>query len=83
MVGYGIPLQMAKRKYPDCAIFFNGTNMNQYAVVHAINNGGPEEVAALLDILFDMTVWLAIVLQAVGIEVYVSHSRYPFPRPSL
>lgn len=67
----GTPASVAVSKYPACETYLNGTNPHQYAVVRAVSSGGLENVAALLDIIFGMSVWLAIVIHAVGIEIYV------------
>jgi len=71
MATYGIPTQAITGLYPGCLSYMNGTSPNQNVVVHANQNGTPEQVAASLDMSFGMTLWLAFVLHAVGIEIYV------------
>ena len=61
--------------YPGCAPFFNGTNPQQEAVVHANFNGEySTEIGAALDMSFGMALWLATVLHVVGVEIYVSQA---------
>jgi hypothetical protein len=72
LTSFGAPEKAVASLYPPCISFLNGTAPNQYAVVHANQNGNPEEVAASLDMAFGMTLWLALLLHAVGIEIYVS-----------
>jgi hypothetical protein len=71
MAWSGMPSSVAQSKYPTCEAYLNGTSPHQYAVVQANSSGGPENSAALLDISFGMSIWLAILIHAVGIEVYV------------
>lgn len=72
MMSNGIPEELVLTVYPTCESFLNGTNPGQHAVVSATVAGGPEQAAAVLDITFGMSFWMAFVLHAVGIEVYVS-----------
>lgn len=59
--------------YPACAAFFDGTNAQQEAVVHASFSGEyVTEIGAALDMSFGMAVWVATVLHVVGVEIYVS-----------
>lgn len=37
----------------------------------ATNNGGPEQIASVLDITFPLSIWLALVIHVVGIELYL------------
>jgi hypothetical protein len=79
---YGIPSQALPGFYPECVPFIKGTSPNQYAIVHAGTYGRPEQVAAVLEMTFGMSMWLALMLHAVGVEIYVSrlpaHSRKVF-----
>lgn len=60
------------QQYPACAAFVNGTDLKAHAAVLADANMGKVEAAALLDLIFGASVWLGILVNAVGIEVYVS-----------
>lgn len=69
---YGIPPQAIRGRYPACASFLDGSNTNQYAVVHASMNGpGPENSAAVLDLCFGPSLWMALMVHAIGLEIYV------------
>lgn len=71
MTTYGFPSQAARGLYPACIPFLNGQG-DLYAVVQAGGAGRPEQIAASLDISFGMSLWLALMIHAVGIEFYVS-----------
>ena len=58
--------------YPVCASFFDGTNPNQEAIVHANMKGLPSEIGAALGMPFGMSLWLALAIHAIGVEIYVS-----------
>lgn len=64
--------------YPECSTWANGENPDQMAVVAAkwTTPSSAAEVAASLAVPFGMGVWLALVVHAVGVEIYVSK----FPR---
>jgi hypothetical protein len=59
--------------YPECAAYVSGTNPNGFAVVKA-RLSGPESAnaGAALNVPFGMALWLAVVIHAIGVEVYVS-----------
>lgn len=60
-------------RYPECAAFFTGENLDQHAAVKAILGGGTAiEAAAALGITFGGSGWLALALHAIGVEIYVS-----------
>jgi uncharacterized membrane protein len=61
-----------KEAYPDCIT--NSTVLYQdLMIVHAtFFNGKLEEVAAAIRANFGMALWLAIVLHAVGVEIYLA-----------
>ncbi|QDS67858.1 hypothetical protein FKW77_007636 [Venturia effusa] len=69
MATYGIPSQAARGLYPVCVPFLNGQG-DPYAVVQA-REGRPEQIAALLNVSFGMTLWLALAIHAIGIEIYI------------
>ncbi|KAK7962593.1 uncharacterized protein PG986_003418 [Apiospora aurea] len=58
--------------YPACAPYFNGTNPDQWTMVTANFNGTDvAQIAAALDMTAGMALWLAFLLHAVGVEVYL------------
>lgn len=65
---------MAQR-YPGCAAYLDGSNPDQYAIVPA-NMSGPDavQVAAALNLSAGGAFLVAIVLHAIGVEIYVSIS---------
>lgn len=77
MMRSGIPEQLVLTYYPTCEAFANGTNLRKHAVVAATVGASPESGAAVLDITFGMSLWMALVLHTVGIEVYVSYHSNP------
>jgi hypothetical protein len=77
MASYSIPQRVIIGLYPGCSSYLNGTSLNEHVVVH-VANGRPEQAAAALDISFGMCLWLAFVLHAIGIEIYVSDLNNPF-----
>jgi hypothetical protein len=72
MMSFGIPAELVATMYPSCQAFFNGTNPTEYVAVQASINGRPEQVTAVLDITFGMSIWFAFLIHAIGIEIYVS-----------
>lgn len=63
--------------YPGCESFYNGTNVDQYVLTKADQNGSnPVEIGTALGISFGTAMWLAFAIHAFGVEIYVS-------RPSL
>lgn len=63
---------MVGQLYPGCAAFLNGTNPDAHVAVEVNVNGGPEQFAAGTNYVFAGSLWLALVLHAVGLEIYVS-----------
>jgi hypothetical protein len=63
---------MLLSKYPACAAYANGTDANEVAVVKA-NLTGDTGVnsGAGLGVSFGMSLWLAVSIHAIGVEVYV------------
>jgi hypothetical protein len=58
--------------YPECVTFYNGTNPGQEAVVKAsMSSGLPSEAGAALNMSFGMAGWLALVIHAFGVELYL------------
>ena len=62
--------------YPECASWVNGTKPSQEAVTHAHFGGLATEVGASLDIVFGMALWVALIVHAVGVKIYVRFSPY-------
>ncbi|KLU85797.1 hypothetical protein MAPG_04817 [Magnaporthiopsis poae ATCC 64411] len=60
-------------RYPECAAFYSGVNLDQHALVTAsMTLGRTESVGAAIDLNFGAAMWLALALHAAGIEIYVS-----------
>jgi NADH:ubiquinone oxidoreductase subunit 6 (subunit J) len=58
--------------YPACASFADGTNLDQVSIVAAtFGDGNTANFGAALDITFGMALWLAVVIHAVGVEIYL------------
>lgn len=62
--------------YPACAAYFSGENPGQQTIVHAniVSPTSAAEAGAAAGMPFGMALWLALVLHAIGIEIYVSSS---------
>lgn len=61
------------QSYPACAPFVNGTNPDQYTIIDANFNGtDAAQIAAAVNITAGMALWLAFLIHAVGVEIYVS-----------
>ncbi|KAK5118741.1 hypothetical protein LTR85_007947 [Meristemomyces frigidus] len=66
---FGQPNTM--RLYPICESYFNGTNLDQRAIVEANYYGNdPNEIAAAFGIPFGAAGWISFWLHAVAVEVY-------------
>ncbi|KAK8000236.1 hypothetical protein PG990_012836 [Apiospora arundinis] len=60
------------QSYPACAAFVNGTNPDQYTMIDANFNGNDAaQIAASIDITAGMALWLAFIIHAVGVEIYL------------
>jgi hypothetical protein len=58
--------------YPACASYADGSNVDQVSAVLAdIGGASAVNAGAALNVNFGMALWLAFVIHAVGIEVYV------------
>jgi hypothetical protein len=63
--------------YPDCAAYVDGSDPDQLAIVKAnIGGDGPANAGAALNTAFGMALWLAVVIHAIGVEVYVSNTNF-------
>ena len=68
---YGVPDQGNPTPFLYDACQQNSLSAGIKVVVPAVNNGQPECLAALMHTTFGMSLWVALVLHAVGIEVYL------------
>lgn len=58
--------------YPTCAAYANGTNPTQVAIVAAtFDQGDAANTGAALNVNFGMALWLAFVIHALGVEIYL------------
>jgi hypothetical protein len=70
---YGNAVPAVMKFYPECAAYLNGTSPLQQVTVHAsMNAGTPVAAGAALNVSFGMALWVATVIHAVGVEIYVS-----------
>lgn len=60
--------------YPECAPYFDGSNLGQHALVRARFSNRVEQIAASFGATFGMAIWLGLAIQAIGVEVYVRKS---------
>jgi uncharacterized membrane protein len=58
-------------EYPDCLSYYDRTDLGRSALVQANFNGSAPQVAASLDLTFGTAMWLALLLHAVGVEIYL------------
>lgn len=57
--------------YPVC------TNTSAWAAVHATMNGkSVANIAASMESVFGLALWLALAIHAIGIEIYVSFCKF-------
>jgi hypothetical protein len=67
--------------YPECASYFNGSNLGQQVLIRAsMSSGRIDEIAVALGAPFGMALWLGMAIQAAGVEIYVST---PIAAPSI
>lgn len=57
--------------HPDCAAYFSGQDLNKWVVVEANLHDDAAAAAAALGANFGSAVWFALVIHAIGIEIYV------------
>ena len=65
--------------YSACEEYLSGTNQNQYVAVRANLSDATNaaEAAAILEMTFGAAMWLAFIIHAFGVELYVSlRARY-------
>lgn len=83
MGGYQLPMECAKLHYiiedrnstlaiyPDCISYYNGSDPSKMALVQADLYGSAAEAAAGLNMTFGMAMWLALLIHAIGVEIYL------------
>lgn len=59
-------------KYPTCKTFFDGEVPSQHTLVVANMAGEVDNISAALDAAAGAALWVAFVLHAAGVEIYVS-----------
>jgi hypothetical protein len=65
--------KMLVPSYPACAAYANGTDPSGVAAVKADLHGGTGvNAGAGLGVSFGMALWLALVIHAIGVEVYLN-----------
>jgi hypothetical protein len=66
---------------PACAAYVSGEDPELWIAVRANwTDDNPVGEAAALQIGFGVAAWLATAIHAIGVELYVSPDRYPFPQ---
>ncbi|KAF1808644.1 hypothetical protein P152DRAFT_424575 [Eremomyces bilateralis CBS 781.70] len=68
---FGTETEAIASSYSACVPFLDGTNLQQHSAVFATLEAGIIEVIAVLDISFGMALWLAFIMHAIGIELYI------------
>jgi hypothetical protein len=64
------------QRYPECESFYSGTNTAQHAAVRAkIASSNVIEVSTAFNVTYGMSGWLAFVIHAVTVELYVSNHQ--------
>jgi uncharacterized membrane protein len=58
-------------EYPDCVSFYDRSDPGKLALVQAKFSGSAPQVAASLDLSFGMAMWLALLIHAIGVEIYL------------
>ncbi len=83
-INYTLGENRTRTLYPSCEPFYTGQNPDQYVLIPAKIGGqgtNAATTAAALDESFGAAFWLALVLHAVGIEVYVTSATSPYNFP--
>ncbi len=65
------------KSYPECASYFSGYDTNKVVLVPATMQGNGSNATAALSLTFGAAFWLAFILHAVGVEIYVRCRRMP------
>lgn len=81
-INFAVGKRNTLQLYPICESFFNGTNLDQHAIVEAnFSSSNPNEIAASLGIPFGAAGWISFWLHAVAVEIYVRPSLLEPWRP--
>jgi hypothetical protein len=77
-IGFTLGEEGTSAAFPDCVMYYNGTNPEQRVVVYPnMDSENPIEIAAALGISFGTAGWLALWIHAILIEFYVRTSPSP------
>ena len=57
--------------YPGCISYYNNADPGQMVLVQADLNGSVAQVAAGLNMTFGVALWLALLIHAIGVEIYL------------
>lgn len=66
-----MPLETVYSTYPVCSPGNSNLTVDSQVIVKVNYNGNPEQSDTALDIGFPMAIWIALVIHAVGIELYL------------
>lgn len=75
-VDYTLGEEVTRAEYPDCEAFYSGEDPYRPTLVKASMTGSAMTAGAALGVSFGPAIWLAFVLHAVGVEVYVSFAAH-------
>lgn len=75
-IDFIIGREQTLESYPDCASFYNGSRPDQNVLVLGDFNGNADKIGTALNLNFGMAFWLALFLHAIGVEIYVSRSKW-------
>lgn len=67
-----LPQPVIENVWPGCAAYFSGANPDQQVLVRADYYGFPIEINVALSIASGASAFVALILHATGVEVYVS-----------
>ncbi|KAK3311563.1 uncharacterized protein B0T15DRAFT_427897 [Chaetomium strumarium] len=79
-VNYTLGESATRAGYPDCEAFYSGEDPYKQAMVKATMNGDTMTAGAAMGLSFGPSIWLAFVLHAVGIEVYLRLTPFEHDR---
>lgn len=67
-----LPQPVIENAWPECAAYFTGANPDQQVLVRADYYGFPIEINVALSIASGASAFVALILHAIGVELYVS-----------
>lgn len=67
-----LPQSVIERAWPECTAYFTGAHPDQQALVRADYYGLPIEINVAISIVSGASAFVALLLHAMGVEVYVS-----------